>query len=120
MKCLKNAYYKIDVDFADKRPLQEVHRASYVYKDRVSVDITTTFDIILKKARVVCKLIMRGKEIVRSYDLDEFCGIIEAMGYQLGNHENERVTLTEIGEQELTLLTSIPYLSRENVILGGA
>lgn len=118
MKILSNAFFTIDTHLVSGRPLNEVHTACYVYKDKIKVDIIRNVDLVTKTDRYTCKMSGNRKYILVLNDLEKFCDTIEAMGYQLGNHDNERVTLTESGEIEASLLSSIPYLFTETLNLG--
>jgi len=118
VKVLRNAFYTIDTDFADGQPVQEVHIACYVYKARAKVDIRTYYDLVSGEIRSNCHFYVKEKEILRSCCLDTFCGTLEAMGYQIGYHDNEGVTLTELGKQEASLLSCIPYLFTETPEMG--
>ena len=114
MIILRNAYYTIDTTFAGKRPLEELQQACYVYKTKFKVDITRRYYIEGGTEHYYCELSKRGKVILKSNNLEDFCEQIDAMGLQLGNHEGEGVTLSELGEQERCLLSSIPYLFSES------
>jgi hypothetical protein len=114
MMIMSNAFFTIDTIFAGGYPVEEYHFACYVYKNKAKVDIRKKIDLTNRKEEYTCELLIKGSLIVRSVNLEKFICTIEAMGYQLGDHENEQVALTEMGEQEVSLLTSIPYLFTED------
>jgi len=118
VKILHNAYFVVDSFLADKTPVIEYHRASYVYGNEAKVDITKEFDLINGREMYTCVLLINGVERERGHNVDDFMDVLEAMGYQLGNHEGERVELTELGCQEVSLLSSIPYLPAHGANLG--
>lgn len=114
MIILKNAYYTIDTTFVGKQPLEELQQACYVYKTKFKVDIKRHYYINGGTEHYYCELSKGGKVILKSNNLEEFCEQLDAMGLQLGDHDGENVTLNELGEQEVALLSSIPYLFSES------
>jgi hypothetical protein len=110
MKIMRNAFFTIDTRLAGGVPVSEEHIACYVYKEKIKVDIRKHVELPSGDERYVCKMSDKRKHILVLNDLEKFCATIEAMGYQLGDHMGEGVELTDLGQQEVSLLTSVPYL----------
>jgi hypothetical protein len=118
MKILTNAFWTIDTILAGGAVVAEVHNACYVYKQEVKVDIKVYVKIKSQKFDYDCSYQVGNKVLFRSDDIEKFCGYIEASGFQLGCHDKDLHTLTDLGEQEVALLSSIPYLFREKSEIG--
>lgn len=110
MIILHNAYYNIDSIFADKEFEAERHTASYVYGYWIKATITKWIYKNGLRESFIAKMELADKVVLKSSDEEMFFSTLETMGFQIGDHEGERVTLTELGEQEVALLSSIPYL----------
>jgi len=110
---LHNVYYNIDTIFADKELEAERHKAVYVYGYWLRASITKWVYKDGSGERFAAKLELAGQVVLKSSDEELFFSTLETMGFQIGDHEGERVTLTESGKQEVALLSSIPYLFRE-------
>ena len=106
IKIMKNAAIFIETIYGDKRPMGEKLYSKYVYGIELTVVIWEKwyFD---KRGNGVISARAFGSDNVELFcsdSLDDFFGELEARGYQIGYHENERIVLTERGETEVCLM----------------
>jgi len=107
-----------DIIYGDRRP--EYQRSITIYSDGFgrSVTIVEFIYISHREEFVYIEVDICGKSI-RTNDWEELDIMLQVNGLLLGNWaDDEMVSLTPLGEQEASLLSSVPYLFQENANSG--